>query len=224
MKKTYVTLRLIISFIFLSSFFVSVFSQNTTILFQTALGDIKIILYNETSLHKSNFIKLVQQGFYDGLLFHRVISNFMIQTGDPNSRNAQPGQALGASSPSYTIPSEIIRSYFHKKGAIAAARKPDSVNPNKESSSSQFYIVQGNVYSPAQLKSLENSSKHLPFTPEETEIYTTIGGTPFLDNSYTVFGEVIEGLDIVDKIASVSTDSRNRPLTDIKIIKASVIN
>jgi cyclophilin family peptidyl-prolyl cis-trans isomerase len=222
MEKRYASLLLINILLLLFVSFNPSYSQNNVLL-QTNYGDITIILYEETAQHKNNFIKLVQQGFYDGLLFHRVISNFMIQTGDPNSKNAQPGQVLGTSSLSYTIPAEFFRSYIHKKGALAAARKPDAVNPNKESSSSQFYLVQGIVYTLAQLKALENSSKHLPFTPEEIEIYTTIGGTPHLDNSYTVFGEVTDGLDIISKIASVSTDSRNRPLTDVKIIKATII-
>jgi peptidyl-prolyl cis-trans isomerase B (cyclophilin B) len=197
-------------------------SQNT-ILLQTTYGNITLKLYNETIKHKENFIKLVQQGFYNGLLFHRVIPNFMIQTGDPNSKNAQPGQALGAASPSYTIPAEFSQSFFHKKGALAAARKPDAVNPDKESSSSQFYIVQGTIYANSQLDALEKSSKHLQFTTEQRQTYTTIGGIPQLDNAYTVFGEVIEGLEVVDKIASVSTDPRNRPLIDVKIIKATLI-
>jgi peptidyl-prolyl cis-trans isomerase B (cyclophilin B) len=144
----------------------------------------------------------------------------MIQTGDPNSRNARPGQALGDGGPNYTLPAEFNPSYFHKRGAVASARLGDDVNPQKESSGSQFYIVQGRILKKSQLDALETANKHLPFTPEQREIYSTAGGTPHLDNAYTVFGEVVEGMDIVDQIAAVKTDQRNRPATDIKIIKA----
>lgn len=194
----------------------------TRIVLHTTLGDIKIMLYDDTPKHKENFIKLVQQGYFDGLLFHRVISDFMIQGGDPNSRNAVSGQLLGDGGPGYTIPAEFSIHHFHKKGALAAARLGDAMNPMKESSGSQFYIVQGKVLTDPQLDFYVNSGKHVPFTPEQRAAYTTVGGVPHLDDAYTVFGEVIEGLDIVDQIASAQTDHRNRPIVDVKIIKAII--
>jgi len=197
-------------------------NAQTSVILKTTVGDIIIKLYDETPKHKANFIKLVSQGYYDGVLFHRVIPQFMIQTGDPDSRTAEPGQPLGSGGPGYTIPAEFSPVLFHKKGALAAARQSDQVNPQKESSGSQFYIVQGQVYTNSQLDALVSSNKHLPFSSAERIAYTTIGGTPHLDNAYTVFGEVIEGLDIVDKIATVSADQRNRPIADIKIIKATI--
>jgi len=195
----------------------------TKVLLHTTLGDITIKLYDETPKHKANFIKLVKEGYYDGLLFHRVISGFMIQTGDPKSRSARPGEMLGSGGPGYTIPAEILPQYYHKKGAIAAARLGDQVNPKKESSGSQFYIVQGQTFTDEQLNMLISSGKHKPFTPEQLNTYTTIGGAPHLDNEYTVFGEIIEGMDVVDKIAAVQVDMRNRPVQDIKILKATII-
>jgi cyclophilin family peptidyl-prolyl cis-trans isomerase len=184
---------------------------------ETPYGNIRVKLYNETPLHQENFLKLVSEKYYDDQIFHRVIKGFMIQAGDPDSRNAAPGQALGRGGPGYTIPAEINKDLFHKKGAVAAARLPDNVNPRKESSGSQFYIVQGRKYTPAELDQMERNGYHILFTEEQRKAYTTIGGTPHLDYDYTVFGEVIDGLDVVDKIASVKKDSRDRPLTDIKI-------
>jgi cyclophilin family peptidyl-prolyl cis-trans isomerase len=197
-------------------------NSQSTVTIQTSAGNIKIKLYDETPKHKANFLKLVEQGYYNGLLFHRVIPAFMIQTGDPNSRDARPGQSLGNGGPNYTIPAEFNSALFHKKGAVAAARRSDEVNPLKESSGSQFYIVQGRVYNTTQLNSFVESNKHLPFTQEEINAYTTMGGVPHLDNAYTVFGEVVEGLEIIDAIAAVKTDQRNRPVTDVKIIKAFI--
>ena len=194
----------------------------TTAVFNTTAGIIRIRLYDQTPLHKENFIKLIKQGYYDSIIFHRVISGFMIQTGDPNSKTAKPGQQLGDGGPGYTIPAEINPSLFHKKGALAAARQGDQVNPQKKSSGSQFYIVQGQVLNNAQLESLVVSGRHLPFTEEQKKAYTTVGGTPHLDNNYTVFGEVTEGLEIIDQIASAETDQRNRPIHDIKIINAYI--
>lgn len=209
--------------IILLTLFVSMNSNaQTSIVLQTTAGDLKLMLYEDTPKHKENFIKLVNQGYYDGLLFHRVISDFMIQGGDPNSRNAASGQMLGDGGPGYTIPAEFSVSHFHKKGALAAARLGDAMNPMKESSGSQFYIVQGKVLTNPQLDFYVNSGKHDPFTPEQREAYTTLGGVPHLDNAYTVFGEVTEGLDIIDKIAATQTDPRNRPFTDIKILKAYI--
>lgn len=179
----------------------------------TPYGDITVKLYNQTPQHRDNFIKLVKAQIFDGTLFHRVIKNFMIQGGDPQSKNAQPGQMLGSGDLGYTIPAEFVSGLIHKKGALSAARLGDNVNPDKESSASQFYLVQGRVYTTQEIEMLRQRGVNI--TPESTEIYTTIGGTPFLDGQYTVFGEITEGLDIIDKIASQPTDSRDRPLEDI---------
>ncbi|HNQ21093.1 MAG TPA: peptidylprolyl isomerase, partial [Bacteroidales bacterium] len=164
--------------------------------------------------HRDNFVKLIKSGYYDSLLFHRVIANFMIQGGDPQSKNAKPGQMLGNGGPDYTIPFEYVPEYFHKRGAIAAARMSDNVNPKKESSGSQFYIVQGRKFTMDELNILEQ--RGFKFTDEQKQIYSTIGGSPHLDGQYTVFGEVISGMDVVDKIASLPTDRNNRPLQDVK--------
>ncbi len=194
------------------------------VLLQTNYGDIVIRLSDSTPLHRDNFLKLVKTGYYDGILFHRVIKNFMIQAGDPDSRNAKPGEPLGNGGPGYTIPAEFRTSLFHKKGVIAAARDN---NPEKASSGSQFYIVQGKIFTDAGLDSVETyrlNGRKIP--PEQREVYKTIGGTPHLDQNYTVFGEVVKGLDVVDKIAAVPTSKardRDRPLEDVKIIKAKLI-
>jgi peptidyl-prolyl cis-trans isomerase B (cyclophilin B) len=178
----------------------------------TDYGDIKVRLYDETPKHKENFMKLAKEGYYDGLLFHRCIQAFMIQGGDPDSKNAQPGQMLGNGGPGYTIPAEFVSTLFHKKGALSAARMGDNVNPNKESSGSQFYIVQGKTYTDAQLDGMGKT-----FTEEQRKAYTTVGGTPHLDNGYTVFGEVVEGFEVIDKIAALAQDQYNRPNTDVKM-------
>lgn len=248
---------------------------NMNVLIKTAYGDIKIKLYNETPLHRDNFLKLVKTHYFDSLLFHRVIQKFMIQGGDPDSKNALPGEILGEGGPNYTIPAEINRTIFHKKGALAAARESDLDNPLQASSGSQFYIVQGKVYTDSLLKiqgsritkrtlfahfvNLDENKHYLndykryvkeekadsmkyindlfdakvekefpnvaqyKFTPEQIKAYTTIGGTPALDNTYTVFGEVYEGLEIVDLIASQKTDKNARPIEDIRIISVSII-
>ncbi|MCK9203607.1 MAG: peptidylprolyl isomerase [Bacteroidales bacterium] len=175
----------------------------------TDLGDMTGILYNETPKHRDNFVKLVNSGFYNGLLFHRIISGFMIQGGDPDSKNAKPGQQLGAGGPGYTVPAEFNKDFIHKKGALSAARQGDQVNPAKASSGSQFYIVQGKKVPSAQLGA--------NYTAEQKKIYETVGGTPFLDGQYTVFGEITNGLDVIDKIAAVQKDSHDRPITDIKM-------
>ncbi len=198
-------------------------NENADIVIETTYGSIKIKLYDETPFHKENFLKLVSEKLYDDLLFHRVISNFMIQTGDPDSKNAKPGQPLGFGDLGYTIPAEFNKDLFHKKGALAAARQPDNVNPGKESSASQFYIVQGRVFTDRELDYMEQRGDHIKFTEEQRKIYTSAGGSPHLDYSYTVFGEVTEGIEVVDKIASVKTDKRDRPLEDIKI-KIRIIN
>ncbi len=243
--------------------------EDSLVLIKTGLGDIKVKLYGDTPKHRENFLKLVGEHFYDGLLFHRVIGHFMIQGGDPTSKNAVPGVRLGGGSPGYTIEAELLpEKHFHKKGALAAARTGGAANPGKRSSGSQFYIVQGEVFTPGKLDTLETmiagrrkngllkqhfeaAKKDLQtfrenndqqgfnirvaeireevdsifeaagmgfkFTDEQRKAYTTIGGYPSLDGEYTVFGEVVEGLDVLDKIADVETDKDNRPLTDVKM-------
>ncbi|MBR1882613.1 MAG: peptidylprolyl isomerase [Muribaculaceae bacterium] len=245
----------------------------TRVELKTTLGNIVVALYNETPLHRDNFIKLVKQGYYDGVLFHRVIKDFMIQTGDGNSKMATAGQMLGDGDPGYTIPAEFVYpKYFHKRGALAAARTGDQVNPLRASSGSQFYIVTGQTYDsarvsmmeqrlmqnrkqdlfnkiamanrerimaartsgdPAAMQALEKEltaqyeqelqSETLLFTPEQRQAYTTVGGTPHLDGQYTVFGEVLQGMDVVDKIQNVATGANDRPIDDVKIIKAEII-
>lgn len=252
--------------------------KEVLVLLTTSKGDIKLALYNQTPKHRENFVKLVNEGFYDGLLFHRVMENFMIQGGDPESKNAQPAQRLGTGGPGYTVEAEFVDTLYHFKGALAAARQPDQVNPNRESSGSQFYIVQGNKFSPDQLngfeeqinkqrknqilslllqnpendklkrmlegyvkvgnqnelnfmlqrleptleQELEKQGK-FAYSEEAKKTYQELGGAPHLDGGYTVFGYVVEGLDVVDKIAAVATDGSNRPNEDVKIIKAKVV-
>jgi peptidyl-prolyl cis-trans isomerase B (cyclophilin B) len=182
----------------------------------TEYGDMVIKLYNGTPLHRDNFIKLVKGHFYDSLLFHRVIKDFMIQGGDPDSKGAAPGQMLGNGGPGYTIPAEFRKEYFHKKGVLAAAREGDNVNPERASSGSQFYIVQGRKWTNTELNTMEQRMGHLiPW--EQKEVYMSIGGTPHLDRAYTVFGEVISGLEVIDKIAAVKTDQMARPIKDVKM-------
>ncbi|MFA5327771.1 MAG: peptidylprolyl isomerase [Prolixibacteraceae bacterium] len=233
---------------------------------ETEFGNIKIKLYDETPLHRDNFVKLTKEGFYTDLLFHRIIQGFMIQGGDPESKNAQPGKQLGGGDLGYTIPAEINPKFFHRKGVLAAAREGDRTNPEKRSSASQFYIVQGRVFRPGELDSLqtklEDSRKQsmfqakvkaiepelnklgaegkqdeimarynalkeevitedarlapIKFTDEQRKAYTTVGGYPSLDTNYTIFGEVTEGLDVLDKIAAQPTGRFDRPQQDIK--------
>jgi cyclophilin family peptidyl-prolyl cis-trans isomerase len=199
-------------------------AQNTfpEIVIETTKGSIKIMLYDSTVRHSENFVKLVNEGYYNGQLFHRVIKNFMIQSGDSNSINPKPGEILGNGGKTYTLPAEFFPFYFHKKGVLAAARESDDINPMKESSGSQFYIVQGRIFTLQQLDLFVANGKHLPFTEEQKLVYTTIGGTPHLDNNYTVFGEVIQGLEIVEAISLAPTDPNDRPMEDIKIIKAYI--
>ena len=240
----------------------------TRLKIKTTEGDIIISLYDETPKHRDNFLKLAKEGYFNGTLFHRVIKDFMIQGGDPDSKNAPKGKMLGTSGPDYTIPAEFVYpQYFHKRGALSAARTGDEVNPDKESSGSQFYIVWGKTFKPAELKQMEHqmamqqeqqvfnqlTREHHEeimnlrrnrdraglqelqdklieqtktickeqgkpvFIEEQVEAYTSIGGTPFLDNQYTVFGEVEEGLDIVERIQNCNTDRNDRPTEDIKI-------
>ena len=234
----------------------------------TQKGDIRVRLYDETPQHRDNFVKLVNEGFYNGTLFHRVIKDFMIQGGDPDSIGAPAGKMLGTGGPGYNVPAEIVYpQLFHKRGALAAARQSDEVNPERESSGSQFYLVYGKVYTPQELKQMEKQMsmqqeqsifnklvqqnraqilelrkarnqaglqelqdqliaetkkqmKELPapkFTPEQQEAYTTIGGTPFLDNQYTVFGEVESGMEVVAEIQQCATLSADRPKEDISM-------
>ena len=183
----------------------------------TDSGVIILKLYDKTPLHRDNFIKLVKEHYFDSLLFHRVIKNFMIQGGDPESKYAKPGVELGNGGPAYTIPAEFDTSLFHKKGVIAAAREGDDVNPKKASSGSQFYIVQGKIFTDAGLDSVETYRLKRKIPAWQREVYKTIGGTPHLDMNYTVFGEVESGIEVVDKIASASTDNNNRPLNDIRM-------
>lgn len=198
------------------------FSQSTRVLLKTDLGDITLMLYDDTPLHKDNFISLVNSRFFDGVLFHRVIANFMIQTGNPQSKNAQEGQAFPDASAPYTLPAEIRPNRYHKKGALAAARKGDDVNPQKESSGSQFYMVQGQTFTDQELDRM-NSNRQRPFTEEERKVYKEVGGAAWLDYNYTVFGEVTDGLEVVDRIAAVETGPGNRPLKNIRIISARII-
>ena len=230
MKKN--SLRLIfitVCFIFLGASAKTYSDSRTKVLLKTNKGNIIIALYDETPLHKANFIKLVNEHYYDDILFHRVIKNFMIQTGDPNSRNASAETRLGDGGPGYTIPAEIkFPKLFHKRGAIAAARKGDMVNPQRSSSGSQFYIVWGNLFSSNELSKLtqtieQQSQGTILFTNEVKNEYLKVGGTPHLDGGYTVFGEVIEGLGVVSKIQETRTDRNDRPLNDIRIIKAEII-
>ncbi len=186
----------------------------TYALIETDLGNMKVELYNETPLHRDNFVKLAREGFYDDLLFHRVIKGFMIQGGDPDSRDAQPGAPLGMGGPNFTIPAEIGQPHF--KGTLAGARKPDTVNPKKESNGSQFYIVHGNQITDDFLDIMQ-TQKNITYNIQQREIYKTDGGYPPLDMEYTVFGRVVEGLEIIDKIAEVQTNPSDRPLTDVKM-------
>ncbi|HKJ79095.1 MAG TPA: peptidylprolyl isomerase [Prolixibacteraceae bacterium] len=244
------------------------------VLIQTNYGDIQVKLYDKTEEHTNNFIKLANEGFYDSLLFHRVIENFMIQGGDPDSKNAESTKKLGEGALDYSLQPEFFPEYFHKRGALAAARRSDMINPQKRSSASQFYIIQGEKYTAGQLDTLlmvkneglkkrifnleiEKNSRELDklskikdqekfkellveirlrtdtlyeeakkyeITDEQREAYTTIGGYPSLDGDYTVFGEVVKGMEVVDKIAAVETGAANRPVKDVIILNMEVLD
>lgn len=195
----------------------------------TTAGVIDLCLYDETPKHKENFLKLVKEHQYDSLLFHRVIKDFMIQGGDPDSKNAAAGALLGEGDLGYTIDAEFMPQVrFHRRGVLAAAREGDDVNPTKASSASQFYIVWGKVYTKEQLDAYKEyyqrrTGRELNITPEQEVVYTTVGGTPHLDGEYTVFGEVINGLEVVEKIQGVACDENDRPLEDIRILKTEII-
>lgn len=247
--------------------------QETRLKLETTMGDIVVKLYNETPKHRDNFIKLAKEGMYDGVLFHRVIKDFMVQAGDPSSKEAPKGKALGTGDVGYTIPAEFVYpKYFHKRGALSAARQGDNVNPDRESSGCQFYIVTGKVFNDASLAAMEEqinqmrlqrvfndlarqrmkeiyrlrregnedelmilqdtliaqaeaqlAGKEFRFTPELAEAYKTVGGAPHLDGEYTVFGEVTEGMDVVDKIQRVKTDRNDRPQENVVIKKVTIL-
>lgn len=250
----------------------AVSKEDVIVKISTTMGDIKVRLYGDTPRHRDNFVKLAKEGFYNGVLFHRVINEFMVQTGDPDSKNAPKGKMLGSGDPGYTLEAEFVYpKHFHKRGALAAARQGDQVNPERRSSGSQFYIVTGKAYSAAEMEQMEaqlqmaqqqgifqslvgknrakieemqrkgdrdglmklqdeliaiteaESAKNpAKLTEEQRKAYSTEGGTPHLDGQYTVFGEVISGMDVVDAIQKVATDRNDRPTEDVKIISVEV--
>ncbi|MBF1417272.1 peptidylprolyl isomerase [Prevotella histicola] len=199
------------------------------VLLETDSGDIRIELFNETPKHRDNFLRLVRSGAYDGVLFHRVIKDFMIQTGDVGSKNAKPGETVGDTPETYTVPAEIcFPKLFHHRGAVGAAREGDDVNPKRESSATQFYIVWGYKFTDGQLDKVqqrlnERTDSTVQLTPEVREAYKTVGGAPHLDGQYTVFGQVIQGLDIVDLIQCQPGDKNDRPLNDTRIRRALIV-
>jgi peptidyl-prolyl cis-trans isomerase B (cyclophilin B) len=209
---------------------ISATAQTTTseVLLETTAGNIRIALYDETPQHRDNFLKLVKMNVYDSLLFHRVIKDFMIQSGDINSKHAQPGQLLGTGDFDYTQEPEFrLPHLFHRRGVVAMAREGDDVNPEMRSSACQFYIVWGRVLDDKRLNQIQErldstTQGRVKLTPEMMATYKTVGGTPHLDGQYTVFGEVTEGMDIVDCIQQQPTDKYARPLEDIRILKAIV--
>ena len=197
---------------------------------QTTEGNIRIALFNETPQHRDNFMKLVRMQFYDSLLIHRVIKDFMIQGGDLQSRHAKPGQLLGTGELDYTQEPEFrLPQIYHRRGMVAAARESDRVNPERRSGAAQFYIVWGKVYDDKRLAKVQErldsaTNGQVKLTPEMIETYKTVGGTPHLDGQYTVFGEVIQGLDIVERIQQVETDKNDRPVNDIRILSVKIIS
>lgn len=197
-------------------------APETRIYLETNYGRLVLRLYNSTPQHRDNFLKLVREGFYDGLLFHRVIKDFMIQGGDPESKTAIKGAMLGNGGPGYTVPAEFVDSLIHRKGALAAARLGDGMNPKKESSGSQFYIVQGRVWRDADLLAMESRTGR-KYTDTQKKIYQEEGGTPHLDGGYTVFGQLEEGFDVLDRIAATPTGGADRPSEDVRILRAGLV-
>lgn len=199
--------------------------KRSVVRLETSMGVIRIALFDDTPLHRDNFLKLCEEGFYDGLLFHRVIRDFMVQTGDSASRHALPGQPLGEGDAGYTLPAEILLPYYyHLRGAVAAAREGDDVNPGMRSSGSQFYIVWGRSWAPKDIKEQRAAlaEKGIEMTAEMRDAYEQYGGSPHLDGQYTVFGEVLEGMDVVRRMQQVPTDSLDRPIDDVRIGRAVV--
>jgi len=205
----------------LSFSFLAHSQERVKVKISTKYGDMVAELYDETPIHRDNFIKLVKEGFYDGTLFHRVIPGFMIQGGDPASKDDTPNTKIGNGGPGYTLPAEFNPQFFHKKGVLAAARMGDAVNPNKESSGSQFYIVEGQVYDNNTID-LFAKRMGVELSLAQKKAYTTVGGTPHLDADYTVFGELVEGLEIISKISNVTRDKNNLP-TDKVIMNISIV-
>ncbi len=223
MKKT-VGLLLLVAAIF----FGSCTPNNGTakVVMETTAGTMEFLLYGETPNHRDNFIKLAGEQYFDSLLFHRVIKDFMIQGGDPDSKYAEAGVRLGEGGPDYRLDAEFNPALLHKRGALAAAREGDMVNPMKRSSASQFYVVWGKIYTPEEIDGMSRRMYQMgmgELTPEQKKLYTTVGGTPFLDGQYTVFGEITKGLDVVDKIQNVATDGNDRPVEDVRILSVKII-
>lgn len=213
---------LLLFFVFNFCFLSSIYSKRTVIEIKTVYGDIYIELYSKTKKHRANFIRLAEGGFFDETLFHRVIKDFMIQGGDPFSRIPEKKDSVGEGGPGYEIDAEFFSEYIHKRGVIAAARNSDDVNPKRKSAGSQFYIVQGRKFTDAELDKFEqrisgNLKRTFKFSLEARKVYKEIGGTPWLDMQYTVFGEVIKGMDVVDKIAYVKTGMRDMPQQEVKM-------
>ncbi|MCD7978870.1 MAG: peptidylprolyl isomerase [Tannerellaceae bacterium] len=220
--KHLITLLTTIVFVF-SGVTLHAQQEETLVLIDTDMGKVKVRLFNETPQHRDNFIKHVNENTYDGLLFHRVIKQFMIQAGDVNSKDAPLDSILGSGDLDYTIPAEIVYpKYFHKRGALCAARTPDENNPEKASSATQFYIVTGKFYTEHELNKMEKEQK-MTFTPEQREAFMLEGGSPSLDGNYTVFGEVVSGQKVVDKISLVLTNEKDRPLKNIKIKSMAIV-
>ena len=203
-------------------------TSTAEVLLETTEGNIRIALYDETPMHRDNFLKLIKMHIYDSLLFHRVIKDFMIQSGDTNSKNAKPGQQLGTGDFDYTVEPEFrLPQIFHRRGCVAMAREPDNVNPEMRSSACQFYIVWGKRFSSSDIEKAQErldtlTHGRVKLTPEMIKNYKSVGGTPHLDGQYTVFGEVTEGLNIVERIQKAETDDYDRPFEDIRILRASV--